>query len=132
MDLRSAHKATEKPPARLRLSLTRSLDPEFEEDLSYGACRRILPPRLVHRKNKPRTSQFGCLTSNPPTPTRGYWESREEEDEEEEEGDEVEEEDMEEEETQRDSERGIEMCGAILNGKRVTRSASKLLITEAT
>ncbi|KAM3859602.1 chromobox protein homolog 7 [Diretmus argenteus] len=76
MDLRSAHKAPEKPPPRLRLSLTRSLDPEVEEDQPYGSCRRTLPPRLAHDKNKPMRSQFRCLNSNLPTPTREDWEGQ--------------------------------------------------------
>uniref|UniRef100_A0A8C7UV17 Chromobox homolog 7b n=1 Tax=Oncorhynchus mykiss TaxID=8022 RepID=A0A8C7UV17_ONCMY len=89
MDLRSAHKAPEKPPARLRLSLTRSLDSEAE-DPTYGACRRSLHPHLDHHKNKPRRSQFVRLASppGPPTPTQDPthedWGRREEEDEEEE------------------------------------------------
>ncbi|XP_029620705.1 chromobox protein homolog 7 [Salmo trutta] len=112
MDLRSAHKALEKPPARLRLSLTRSLESEAE-DPTYGACRRSLHPRLAHRKNKPRRSQFMCLASPPgppnPTkdPTHDDWGRREEED------------DMEEEEEtrQEQSERETEICSGILNGQ---------------
>ncbi|KAM4623286.1 chromobox protein homolog 7 [Polymixia lowei] len=137
MDLRSAHKAPEKPQPRLRLSLTRSLDSE-EEDQSYKTCRRTLLPRLAHQKIRPQSSEFRCLSSNPPTPTREDWEGEEdeeddededeEEDEEEveeeeggEEGDreEEEEEDMEEEERE-DTQRKTrsEISGDILNGQK--------------
>ncbi|XP_071384336.1 chromobox protein homolog 7 [Centroberyx affinis] len=110
MDLRSAHKAPEKP--RLRLSLTRSLDPEADDHM-YDACRRTVPPRLAHHKNKPGGPQFRCLNSNSPTPTEEDWEGREEEEEEEEEEDEEEEE--EKEEAQRETR--TEMSGGILNGQ---------------
>ncbi|XP_076615148.1 chromobox protein homolog 7 [Chaetodon auriga] len=90
MDLRSAHRTPEKPPPRLRLSLTRSLVSE-DEDQPYSACRQDPQPQLAHRKSKPRRSQFKCLDSNPPSPTQEDWEDRGEE-EELEEGDEEEEE----------------------------------------
>ncbi|KAJ8406672.1 hypothetical protein AAFF_G00295880 [Aldrovandia affinis] len=86
MDLRSAHKASEKPPARLRLSLTRSLDAEEGRAGGGGLYRR-----LAQRKNKQRGSQFLRLTPppQPPTPTQDPpdedWGGREEEEEEEEE-----------------------------------------------
>lgn len=128
MALRSAHKAPEKPPARLRLSLTHSLDPEGEdEDPSYRACRRSLHPRLPRRTNKPMRSPFGRLPSSPSHPasptqdlTHQDWEGREEEDEEdmEEEAEEGEE----EEEARQQSEREGEMCSGILNGERFRRS----------
>ncbi|XP_008304597.1 chromobox protein homolog 7 [Stegastes partitus] len=83
MDLRSAHKTPEKPPPRLRLSLTRSLVPE-DEDQPYDDCRQGPGPHLAHRKSKQRRSQFRCLNSNPPSPTQEDWEGWEEEEEEEE------------------------------------------------
>lgn len=108
MDLRSAHKAPDKPPARLRLSLTRSLDPGAEGQ-AYGACRRSLHPQLARRNSKPRRSQFRCLTSTDRPPTRDQdWGGREEEDE-----------DMEEEELEvrQESEREAETCGSVLDGQ---------------
>uniref|UniRef100_UPI003AAF97B4 chromobox protein homolog 7 n=1 Tax=Centroberyx gerrardi TaxID=166262 RepID=UPI003AAF97B4 len=131
MDLRSAHKAPEKP--RLRLSLSRSLDPEAD-DRMYDACRRTAPPRLAHHKNKPSGPQFRCLNSNSPTPTEEDWEGREEEEEEddeedeedeededrEEEEEEEDEEDREEEEEKEEAQRETrtEMSGGILNGQK--------------
>ncbi|XP_010893810.1 chromobox protein homolog 7 [Esox lucius] len=129
MDLRSAHKTPEKPPARLRLSLTRSLDSEAE-DPTYGACRRSVHPRMVHRKNKPRRSQFVCLASPagspPPTqdPTHEDWGSREEECDE----------DMEEEEEagsqQEEFERDTEICSSILNGQDRAEDWSSVIGSE--
>ena len=135
MDLRSAHKTPEQPPPRLRLSLTRSLLPE-DEDQPYSACRQ--DPRLAHREDKPRRSQFTCLDSNPPSPTQEDWEGRgEEEDEEEEEDEDEEEEDnvesddnIEEEEEEEEKEalkETTEKSGGPLNGKCVSRSASRLV-----
>ncbi|XP_064179874.1 chromobox protein homolog 7 [Anguilla rostrata] len=90
MDLRSAHKASEKPPARLRLSLTRSLDPGpgscGEQSRARGGG---LYRRLARRKNKQRASRFLRLAPppRPPTPTLDPpdedWGGREEEEEEE-------------------------------------------------
>uniref|UniRef100_A0A4W5QFL5 Chromobox homolog 7b n=1 Tax=Hucho hucho TaxID=62062 RepID=A0A4W5QFL5_9TELE len=124
MDLRSAHKAPEKPPARLRLSLTRSLDSEAE-DPTFGACRRSLYPHLAH-KNKPRKSQFVRLASppGPPTPTQDPthtdWGRREEEDE-----------DMEEKEARQDeSERETEMSSGILNGQNRAEDWSSVIGSE--
>lgn len=65
MDLRSAHKSSETPPRRLRLSLTRSLGPRAEEP-PYGACRR-------------RRARYTCLLSNPPSPTQKDWKDQGEE-----------------------------------------------------
>ncbi|XP_028264517.1 chromobox protein homolog 7 isoform X2 [Parambassis ranga] len=87
MDLRSAHKAPEKPPPRLRLSLMRSVAPE-DEDQPYDAC------RPHHQISKQRRSRFRCLNSNPPSSTDEDWEGggeEEEEEEEEEDGEEEEE-----------------------------------------
>ncbi|XP_014062665.1 chromobox protein homolog 7 [Salmo salar] len=127
MDLRSAHKVPEKPPARLRLSLTRSLDSEAE-DPTYGACRRSVHPHLDHHKNKPRRSQFVRLASppGPPTPTQDPthedWGRRGEEDEEE---------DMEEEEAQQDeSARETEMSNGILNGQNRAEDWSSVIGSE--
>ncbi|XP_070783748.1 chromobox protein homolog 7 [Enoplosus armatus] len=106
MDLRSAHKTPEKPPPRLRLSLTRSLVPE-EEDQPY----------------KHRRSQFKYLDSNPPSPTQEDWESRgEEEDDEEEEDNLDDEEDRVEEEGEQEEalKETTEKSGGILNGHERT------------
>ncbi|XP_061086501.1 chromobox protein homolog 7 [Conger conger] len=69
MDLRSAHKASEKPPARLRLSLTRSLDG------GPGSCGEQaratgggLYRRLARRKSKQRASRFLRLAPPPQPP----------------------------------------------------------------
>lgn len=128
MDLRSAHKTPEKPPPRLRLSLTRSLLPEDEEQM-YAASRQG-PRQLAHRKSKQGRSQFGCLDSNPPSPTEVDWEGQEMEEEEEEE-DNVEDDegrDMEEEEEEQDEARKetAKKSKGILNGMCVSRSVSGL------
>lgn len=52
MDLRSAHKVPEKPPPRLRLSLTRSMSTDVDP-VDRGAMYR----RLVRRKAKQRVSK---------------------------------------------------------------------------
>ncbi|XP_019938345.1 chromobox protein homolog 7 [Paralichthys olivaceus] len=96
MDLRSAHKIPESAPPRLRLSLTRSLVPE-DEDEPYV-------PQLQHHKCKPGSSQFTCLDSNPPSPTQEDWEGLGEEEGEE---DAEDEEDREEEVAQRETTEGI-------------------------
>lgn len=126
MDLRSAHKSPEKPPPRLRLSLTRSLVSE-DEDQPYSACRQDEHLQVAHRKSKPRRSQFKCLDSNPPSPTQEDWdgqgEEEEEEDDEEEEEDNVEyEEDIEEEKESSPK----EITERSVNGKCVSRSARRL------
>ncbi|XP_005809741.1 chromobox protein homolog 7 [Xiphophorus maculatus] len=74
MDLRSAHKIPAKPPPRLRLSLTRSLVPDDEED-EDGAC----VPSRTHRKSK----QSRRLSLNLQGPSQEAWEEEEEEEEEE-------------------------------------------------
>jgi len=51
MDLRSAHKGSEKSSGHLPLSLTRSLDPRFQ---SSGTC---IYRRLAHHKKKKKTSR---------------------------------------------------------------------------
>ncbi|KAM7371124.1 hypothetical protein PAMP_010616 [Pampus punctatissimus] len=97
MDLRSAHKTPEQAPPRLRLSLTRSLVPEDEEQ-PYGSCKQAPRPQLAHRKSKQRRSQFRFFSSNPTSPTQEDWKSggeEEEDEEEEEEEDEDEDEDEE-------------------------------------
>lgn len=104
MDLRSAHKTLDKASPRLRLSLTRSLDPEEEEDETYRpSCRRA--PQPQHRKSMKRRSQLRCLNSNPSSPSEEDWNSPGEEEEEEEnvEEDEEEEENVEEEEEEEDN-----------------------------
>ncbi|KAJ8263929.1 hypothetical protein GJAV_G00143180 [Gymnothorax javanicus] len=88
MDLRSAHKASEKPPARLRLSLARSLDGG-----QAGSRGGALYRRLAQRKNKQRVTRFLGLTApSPPPPQTPMreppdedWGAREEEEEDEEE-----------------------------------------------
>ncbi|XP_038592569.1 chromobox protein homolog 7 isoform X1 [Micropterus salmoides] len=113
MDLRSAHKAAEKPSPRLRLSLTRSLVPE-DEDQMY----------------KPRRSQFKCFDSNPPSPTQEDWESRGEEEEEE---CNIEDEDdrVEEEGEKEDALKGTtEKRGGILNGQERTDEWSSAIVPD--
>ncbi|XP_048871036.1 chromobox protein homolog 7 [Brienomyrus brachyistius] len=89
MDLRSAHKTPEKPQARLRLSLTRSLAPEPGTELP--PCQGgggMLYRQLAQPRNKQRASQILRLSpqprTTPPAPNRsnGDWGHREEEEEE--------------------------------------------------
>ncbi|XP_042361132.1 chromobox homolog 7a [Plectropomus leopardus] len=54
MDLRSAHKVSEKPPPRLRLSLTRSMSTDVDQG-ERGSLYR----RLARRKSKQRVSKRG-------------------------------------------------------------------------
>ncbi len=122
MDLRSAHKTPEKPPPRLRLSLTRSLVSE-DEDQPYSACRQDPQP---HQNSKSRRSQFKCLDSNPPSPTEEDWEGREEEEQEEDSVDYDEGREEEEEEREASQKEATEKSQQILNGKCVSRSASRL------
>ncbi|XP_061564629.1 chromobox protein homolog 7 [Cololabis saira] len=75
MDLRSAHKIPEKPPPRLRLSLTRSLGSNDEEE-PYSACRPASQPG--HRKSR----QSRCLVSDASSPTHEDWEGLADEEEE--------------------------------------------------
>lgn len=121
MDLRSAHKTPEKAPPRLRLSLTRSLVPE-DEDEAYSDCGQDPGPQMAYRKSKPRKSQFSCLDSNPPSPTQEDWEGRGEEEEE----DDVDVEEDLEEETAVAQKETTEKSRGILNGKCVSRSDSGL------
>lgn len=122
MDLRSAHKTPETPPPRLRLSLTRSLVSE-DEDQPYSACTQEPRPQQEHRKSKPRRSQLKCLDSNPPSPTQEDWEGRGEEEEEEEDNVDYEDNGGEEEVFLKEA---TEKSGDILNGKRVSRSGSSI------
>ena len=106
MDLRSAHKAPEKPQPRLRLSLTGSLDPGVE-DQEYDPCRRMLRPRLAHQTSDPQRSQ----RSSSLTPSNEVWgdgDDEEDEDEEEEEEEEEDEEEEDEEEEEEEEERQVE------------------------
>ncbi|XP_076025784.1 chromobox protein homolog 7 [Genypterus blacodes] len=124
MDLRSAHKPPEKPAPRLRLSLTRSLLPDADEEHE--------PTPLQHHKNKPGRIPLTCLDSNPPTPSEEDWEGwgeeeEEEEDEEEEEEEEEreEDEDMEEEEEKGDDRKeSMEKKGSIVDGEKRTEEWS--------
>ncbi|XP_042363648.1 chromobox protein homolog 7 [Plectropomus leopardus] len=110
MDLRSAHKTPEQPPPRLRLSLTRSLLPE-DEDQPYDASRQHPQSQLAHQDSKPRRSEFTCLDSNPPSPTQEDWGDEEEEE------DNVESEEDREEEALKET---TEKSGGTLNGKERT------------
>lgn len=74
MDLRSAHKTPEKPPPRLRLSLTRSLVSEDEDQLDED-CRQESGPGQARRKGK---VQFKCLNSQPPSPAQEDWDGEDE------------------------------------------------------
>ncbi|XP_054913441.1 chromobox protein homolog 7 isoform X2 [Poeciliopsis prolifica] len=76
MDLRSAHKIPAKPAPRLRLSLTRSLVPDDEEDEDEDdAC----VPSRTHRNTK----QSRRLSLNLQRPSQDAWEEEEDEKEEE-------------------------------------------------
>ncbi|XP_047465650.1 chromobox protein homolog 7 [Mugil cephalus] len=112
MDLRSAHKTPEKPPPRLRLSLTRSLLPDDEEQM-YAASRQV-PRQLAHRKSRPsRSEMVRCLDSNPPSPTEEDWEGEEAEEEDEEE----EEDNVEDDEGRDVEEEEAKKTKGILNGQ---------------
>lgn len=52
MDLRSAHKAPEKPPPRLRLSLTRSMSTDVDQGERRGMYCRAVRRRISHRAPK--------------------------------------------------------------------------------
>lgn len=52
MDLRSAHKVAEKPPPRLRLSLTRSMSTDVDQGERGGMYRRPLRRRSKQRMAK--------------------------------------------------------------------------------
>ncbi|XP_055360164.1 chromobox protein homolog 2 isoform X3 [Betta splendens] len=123
MDLRSAHKTPEKAPPPLRLSLTRSLIPEDEDD-TYSDCTQIPRSHAAYCKSRPRTSQFMCLDSNPPSPTQAEWEGRGED------GEDVigTEEDMEE-ETAVGGDRQVELCCWTRRDHRV-RDAKQFLATD--
>ncbi|XP_034715664.1 chromobox protein homolog 7 [Etheostoma cragini] len=134
MDLRSAHKTSEQPGPRLRLSLTRSLLPDDDEGKPYGACRH--EPQLAHPGSRPTRSQFTCLDSNPPSPTQEDWEGRGEDEDEEEEEDNVDSEDEgedeeEEEEEEKEKEEALqessEKSGCTLNGQERTDGWSSAL-----
>lgn len=89
MDLRSAHKPQTQPPARLRLSLTRTLEPQSPSatDQHYQSSEGGLYDRLAQHKNKQRQAQYACVPSPPqtPTPSQGPseedWEGQDEEEE---------------------------------------------------
>ncbi|KAF7204817.1 chromobox protein homolog 7 isoform X2 [Nothobranchius furzeri] len=82
MDLRSAHKIPSKPSPRLRLSLTRSLDHDDNDDETWVACR--LRSRTVHHKSKKTRSRNRCFDSTPSSSSQEDWDEEEEEDEQEE------------------------------------------------
>ncbi|XP_076856507.1 chromobox protein homolog 7 [Brachyhypopomus gauderio] len=76
MDLRSTHKAAEKSPAHLHLSLTSSLDPKPRRvDPGFQSKRDHVCQHLVQHKRKKRDSR---------DPSEEDWERHEEEDEDEE------------------------------------------------
>lgn len=62
MDLRSAHKETEKPPPRLRLSLTRSMSTDVDHVERGGIYRRQARRTIRQRVTKRRQE----MTSNKP------------------------------------------------------------------
>ncbi|XP_026861903.2 chromobox protein homolog 7 isoform X2 [Electrophorus electricus] len=77
MDLRSAHKAVEKSPAHLHLSLTGSLDPQTGHvDQKFQSKRDRVYQQLIQHKRKKRNSI---------DPSVEDWEGREDENEDEEE-----------------------------------------------
>ncbi|KAL7857041.1 hypothetical protein SRHO_G00159400 [Serrasalmus rhombeus] len=87
MDLRSAQKAADKSPARLHLSLTRSLDPQIDHmDQKFQAKGGTIYRQLVQHKRKKRSSR---------DPSVEDWGGREEEEEDEEEDESTREEEME-------------------------------------
>ncbi|XP_030611649.1 chromobox protein homolog 7 [Archocentrus centrarchus] len=125
MDLRSAHKTPEKPPPRLRLSLTRSLLPEDE----HQPYRQGSQTQLSHHRSKQRRKEFRCLSSNPPSPRQENWEEQGEEEEEEENSmeddeDREEEEEEEQEEAQKDT---AKKSNGLLNGHERTDDWSSIL-----
>jgi len=105
MDLRSAHKAPDKPQPRLRLSLSSSLD-AGAEDPEYDPCRRTLRPRLAQQTSDPQRSRIRCLRSNPLTPGSEDWGEGDGDDDDD---DEEEEEEGEEEEDVREEEEDIKL-----------------------
>lgn len=73
MDLRSAHKSPQEPAPRLRLSLTRSLLSEDEEqDQLDEDCRQASGPGQAPPKGDPVALK--CLSSQPPSPAQEDWE----------------------------------------------------------
>lgn len=102
MDLRSAHKPQTQPPTRLRLSLTRTLEPQSPSatDQHYQSSEGDLYGRLAQHKNKERQAQYTCVPSPPQTPTTSQgpseedWEGQEEEEEEDGDADEDDDEEM--------------------------------------
>ncbi|XP_066521625.1 chromobox protein homolog 7 isoform X2 [Hoplias malabaricus] len=94
MDLRSAHKAAEKSPTRLRLSLTRSLNTQIHHvDQQFHAKGGGIYQQLVQHKRKKRSSR---------DPSVEDWEGIEEEEEIEEEDEDEEEDSTREEEIETD------------------------------
>ncbi|XP_076154453.1 chromobox protein homolog 7 [Alosa pseudoharengus] len=93
MDLRSAHKPQTQPPARLRLSLTRTLEPQSttSTDQPYQSYGGGLCHGLAQHKSKQSQAQYTWVPSPPqtPTPSQGLseedWVEQEEEEEEDEE-----------------------------------------------
>lgn len=111
MDLRSAHKAPEKPPGHLCLSPNHSLDSAAEDKL-YGACRRSHLSPLSHRRNRPRRTRFvslGPSSHSSSIPTEEEWEERQEED--------TGEDEEQQEVAERDSATERETSGGIRNGQ---------------
>ncbi|XP_062299169.1 chromobox protein homolog 7 [Scomber scombrus] len=139
MDLRSAHKTPEQPPPRLRLSLTRSLVPE-DEDQPYCPCKHApqqqQQQQQAHRKCKQMRPQFGFFNSNPPSPTQEDWKSGgEEEEEDEDEDDEEEEDNVEDEEDMEEEaeEDTPERSRGLLDGqKRTDKWSSAIGLDEVT
>lgn len=121
MDLRSAHKTPEKPPPRLRLSLTRSLLPEDD----HQPYRQGSQTQRSHHRSKQRREELRCLDSNPPSPTQENWEEQVEDEEEEEESSTEDDEDRGEEEEREEAQKdAAKKRNGILNGMCVSWSAS--------
>ncbi|KAM4716370.1 chromobox protein homolog 7 [Anableps anableps] len=126
MDLRSAHKIPAKPPPRLRLSLTRSLVPD-EEDESYLPCSPGSRTQPAHQKSK----QSRCLNLNLQSSSQGEWEEMEAEEEEEENS--AEDSEHRDEEEQEEAQMEVaEMREGVFNGHRDTDNWSSAVEPDAT
>ncbi|XP_017541539.1 chromobox protein homolog 7 isoform X2 [Pygocentrus nattereri] len=114
MDLRSAQKAADKSPARLHLSLTRSLDPQIDHmDQKFQAKGGTIYRQLVQHKRKKRSSR---------DPSVEDWGGREEEEEDEEEDESTREEELETDRATPNSNVATEGWSSIIGSKEVTVS----------
>ncbi|XP_047428454.1 chromobox homolog 7a [Mugil cephalus] len=77
MDLRSAHKVTEKPPPRLRLSLTRSMSTDVDQ-VDRGSMYRRQARRRIRQRVAAKRRQEAVTSNKPLHPQRKKMESMEE------------------------------------------------------